>query len=275
MDIKDFNKLWTQPLEAVSVVQDYWDLRAEEFNNNVFRKEGHKKQTNVIDFLISKHMLNKDMEVLDIGCGPGRYSLEFAMKAKSVTGIDISPKMLQFAKENSKNIGANNVNFDQIPWDQVDLHKQKWTKKYDLVFASMCPGINNSETLMKMVEASKGFCFLSSFANRTDKIKDELNRNVLGKSENSRGKNKIYYAFNILWQSGFYPEICYQDVNWENVLTLEKAINIYSAQFGKKNENDTQIKKKVESYLAGISKNGVIKETTSAKIAWMYWKTKS
>jgi SAM-dependent methyltransferase len=274
MEIIDFKKLWCQSSEDVSEIQNYWNLRAEEFNNNVFRKEGDQIHSPIIDLLISKGMLKKDMEVLDIGCGPGKYSIEFCKEAKKVTGIDISPKMVQFAKENSKKIGATNVDFMLIPWNEIDLDKQNWTKKYDLVFASNCPGINNSKTLMKMVQASKGFCFISCFANRTDKIKDEFNRVVLGQSVNSRGTNKIYYIFNIHWQSGLYPEICYQDNKWESEWTLEKAIEVCSLQFGKNIEDGTPLKEKAEKYLAKISENGIIKEITSSRLAWIYWKTK-
>ena len=274
MDIKDFDKLWLQTPANVSEIKEYWDQRAEEFNNDVFIKEAHKRNSTVIDFLLSKDMLSSDMEVLDIGCGPGKYSLEFSKKAKSVTGLDISPKMIQFAKDNSNKIGAINSDFIMIPWGQVDLEKQNWKKKYDLVFASMCPGINSSETLMKMVQASKGFCFLSSFANRTDKVKDEFNKVVLGQNINSRGKNKIYYIFNILWQSGLYPEICYQDFKYESQWTLKEAIKVCFLQFGKNIKDNTKLKKDGEKYLASICKNGIIKETTRSKIAWIYWKTK-
>lgn len=274
MDIKDFDKSWVQTPVDVTEIQEYWDQRAEEFNNDVFIKEGHKNRSTVIDFLLSKDMLSSDMEVLDIGCGPGKHSLEFSKEAKKVTGIDISPKMIQFAKDNSIKIGATNSDFIMIPWGQIDLEKQNWRKKYDLVFASMCPGINNSETLMKMVQASKGFCFLSCFANRTDKIRDEFNKVVLGQNNNSRGKNKACYIFNILWQSGFYPEICYQDFKFESEWTLEEAIKVCFVQFGKNIEVDIKLKKDGEKYLAAISKNGIIKETTSSKIAWIYWKIK-
>mgnify|MGYP001587634376 FL=1 len=67
MEIIDFNKLWSQSSEDVSKIQDYWDMRAEEFNDDVFTKEGNQRNSTIIDLLISKGMLNEDMEVLDIG----------------------------------------------------------------------------------------------------------------------------------------------------------------------------------------------------------------
>ena len=40
--------------------------------------------------------------VLDVGCGPGRISVLMAQRAKSVTAIDSSEKMLNFAGKMQK-----------------------------------------------------------------------------------------------------------------------------------------------------------------------------
>jgi ubiquinone/menaquinone biosynthesis C-methylase UbiE len=40
--------------------------------------------------------------VLDVACGPGIVACEFASHAKQVTGIDITPKMIEQAKERQK-----------------------------------------------------------------------------------------------------------------------------------------------------------------------------
>ncbi|MDI3477268.1 MAG: hypothetical protein PWQ59_793 [Thermoanaerobacterium sp.] len=272
MDIKDFEEMWSKASSGdLTISRNFWDSRAEEFNNSTLREESQKRLADVIDYLVSKGMLHKEAEVLDIGCGPGRYSMEFARRAKRVTGLDISPKMIQYAMENGKKAGLDNVCFKLISWEELALEEQNWIKKFDLVFAAMCPGINSRETLMKMIQASKRFCFMSSFANRTDKIKDALCGEVLGQRVEYRWGTGIYCAFNILWHSGFFPEICYHDVKWENVWSLEKAIDLYSFQLDKGGKSDIEIKKKIESYLTDISENGMIKETTEAKIAWMYW----
>ena len=45
------------------------------------------------------------MDILDIGCGFGANCLEFSYKAHSVTGIDISQRMLEVAEK--MNCGGN------------------------------------------------------------------------------------------------------------------------------------------------------------------------
>jgi len=47
--------------------------------------------------------------VLDVACGPGLVACEFAMKAKHVTGIDITPAMIEGARRLQKEKGLSNV----------------------------------------------------------------------------------------------------------------------------------------------------------------------
>ncbi len=53
--------------------------------------------------------VNKDDTVLDIACGPGLVTTAFATKAKHVTGIDITPAMIEKAKEIQKDKNLENI----------------------------------------------------------------------------------------------------------------------------------------------------------------------
>lgn len=57
-------------------------------------------------------------EALEIGCGTGGFARLLAKKAEKVLGIDLSPKMLEIARERSKEF--RNINFqelDVLSWD--------------------------------------------------------------------------------------------------------------------------------------------------------------
>ena len=70
----------------------------------------------------------KPCKAIDIGCGEGYYSIYLASKGFQVTGIDISEKAIQYAKENAAKKGVN-VKF--IARDIADLGNLK--EKFDFV----------------------------------------------------------------------------------------------------------------------------------------------
>lgn len=271
IDIGYFEKLWKQPEADLAAVQKLWDYRAGEFNQHKKRAEGKRKIENLINFLQSHHMLHQNSEVLDIGCGAGNYALDIAKSAKAVVGIDISPNMIKHAKENALRAGVNNVDFIVSPWETLNLKEKGWAKKFDLVFASMCPGINSKASLLKMVEASRGFCFLSSFARREDSVKDALYSIVYGQKPNSQWSKKVYCIFNILWLLGYYPSICYHDTQWIQQWELEKAIEYYSVRLAKGGKLSPTQSQKMEDYLQKIAQDQVISEKVTARVAWLYW----
>jgi ubiquinone/menaquinone biosynthesis C-methylase UbiE len=52
-----------------------------------------------IELVIKASGVTKDGSVLDIACGPGSLTFEFAKIAQRVVGIDITPAMIKKAKE--------------------------------------------------------------------------------------------------------------------------------------------------------------------------------
>lgn len=270
MDSINFDEVWSKSnKEDLLEVQKFWDLRADEFNSLIDKQE---EKHELIKYLISKDIINKEDHVLDIGCGAGKYILEFAKIANSITGIDISPKMISYAEENIKKMNLRNAELKVIPWQNLNINEHNWSKKFDLVFASMSPAINSREALMKMNEASRKHCFMSGFVYRKDKLKDELVRKVMGENREKKLEKNIYCAFNVLWNMGIYPEITYKDVVWNKKVSVEQAVEMYTILLGRMYKEDKSIKDKIKAYLEEISIDGKVEEIIEAKIAWMFWK---
>jgi 2-polyprenyl-3-methyl-5-hydroxy-6-metoxy-1,4-benzoquinol methylase len=78
----------------------------EELFNNF--AESYDKQVFVqgtvseVDFIEKEINFNKSFNILDIGCGTGRHSIELAKRGYSVTGIDLSDSQLARAKQKAE-----------------------------------------------------------------------------------------------------------------------------------------------------------------------------
>jgi SAM-dependent methyltransferase len=71
--------------------------------------------------------------VIDIGCGPGALVLKLSSKCKRVAGIDVSYRMITYARKQAEKIGATNVTFVcEDASTMASIHAEKFS------FATMC-----------------------------------------------------------------------------------------------------------------------------------------
>jgi len=269
-DLQYWIDLWESNGYKDQNQQEFWGNRADFFNEKVFR--GEKTGSNIVDLLREKEMLSKEMNVLDIGCGPGKQTLPMAKEVGSITALDISKNMLDYLKENMKTTNTLNITPLNLDWKDVNLKEMKWENKYDLVFASMTPGVFNYETLEKMLIASKKYCYLSSFVKRQDLLGDEIRKYIYKKYQVPFKKhNKIYYVFNILWQLGYTPEVQYLNRNWEDEMSIDEAFDLYKDKIASSVTLTDQDQEKIKDVLRKDSQNGKIIEKTKVTQGIFTW----
>ncbi|MEK6826889.1 MAG: methyltransferase domain-containing protein, partial [Nanoarchaeota archaeon] len=85
---------------------EYYDL----FN----RGKDYSKECDFLDGVFKKSVL-PIKKILDLGCGTGIHDAELAKRGYNITGLDLSPKMIQIAKE--KNPGMNFLVGDMSNFD--------------------------------------------------------------------------------------------------------------------------------------------------------------
>ncbi|MDO8572490.1 MAG: methyltransferase domain-containing protein [bacterium] len=82
-----------------------------------------------VSFIIKKFKLKKGMKILDVGCGNGRHSLEFAREGYSVTGIDSSKDLIVLAKRNARKEKLT------IKFTQKDMLSLPFIEEFDAVIS--------------------------------------------------------------------------------------------------------------------------------------------
>ena len=98
----------------------YENLGKENLNNN-------KSNLDELDIFLLKQFEISNSNILDLGCGKGYLSHEFAKKGNSVIGVDGSNEMLNYAKK--KNFNKN------LKFQLLDLNEIKFNEEFDLIFA--------------------------------------------------------------------------------------------------------------------------------------------
>ena len=113
----------TQRTELYSM--DYWDKEAYAVNENSTQwAELTKKQ-------LKKLSLSSEVTILDVGAGTGRMTLPMAKRAKHVTALEPSEKMLAILREDARKRGIVNINYINKSLEELDA-----SASYDLVVAS-------------------------------------------------------------------------------------------------------------------------------------------
>lgn len=100
-----------------------------------------------VDFLIDKLKLTGNKRILDLACGFGRHSLEFARRGYDVTGVDITPEYVDYA---TKQAQAENLNARFIC---SDIRQVSFDNEFDVVL-NMADGaigyLENEEENLKI-----------------------------------------------------------------------------------------------------------------------------
>lgn len=115
---------------ATGIIRHHWDRRADAFDDEVGHGLVSEEQRRAWLDLLSRLVGAGPVRVLDVGCGTGFVALRCAELGHAVTGVDLSPQMIERARHKAQHDGLE-VEF--CVGDAVDLDLPDET--YDLVVA--------------------------------------------------------------------------------------------------------------------------------------------
>ena len=258
-----FEELWLSDNQKKEPTVELWDFRAEEYNLALSTEDAQLTRQEKVQSLIDREIINAESTVLDIGCGSGQFAVELAKKTKKVVGLDFSEKMLSYASANATAAGQKNTEFIHSDWDGYQC-----TEPFDLVIASMSPAIDKPKHLYKMMDCSRGFCYLSSFVERHSSLKEKLYR--LTDQTYLSQFNKLNFIFNILWTRGIFPELTYETGIHQRVFPLKTAQGIFTREMSVLDKPE-QVSH-IHQYLEDIAENEVVTESLQQRKGELIWK---
>ena len=110
-----------------------WEIFYDRHAKEYYKEPWVGNTVQEIDFIEQELSLLSGLSIIDIGCGTGRHSIELAKRGYDVTGLDISDKMLDEAREKAEDLG---LKIDFIHRDATNFNLDK---KFDLAIC-LCEG---------------------------------------------------------------------------------------------------------------------------------------
>ncbi|MGL4608020.1 MAG: class I SAM-dependent methyltransferase [Eubacteriaceae bacterium] len=271
MELKQWIRKWEEEVAFAPKEQrikdninwiKYWDFVAKE-ESEVTEKTIAES---VCDFLEKEGVLNKEGKVLDIGAGDGKYSLLFSKKVAEVVALDMSKEMLERLEKEIKKEKIPNL---KTCLEMFEKYQSK--EKFDLVFASLCPGICDPESIDKMEALSKKYCVLITVAkNSRTQFTRDLGKKITDSPLTGHAP-EIIYPFNYLYAKGKQPNLKHFPVAVHPKATVEdgvKTLQAYFEIFGFSKEKTETI---IRDYLEDIAVDGIFMEEETMYLAILYW----
>jgi SAM-dependent methyltransferase len=107
-------------IENFELISQYYDL--------LYNDKNYEEESNYINNLIKKHN-DRALKILDVGCGTGKHAECLNNLGYELTGIDLSDKMIEIAKNNAKK------NDYDIVYNIANANQFNLNKKFDIVIS--------------------------------------------------------------------------------------------------------------------------------------------
>jgi len=101
--------------------EEFFDAHAPIYDENEFTRHTCRE----VDFLLEELQLPPGASILDVGCGTGRHSIEFARRGYAMTGLDLSAQMLARAARAARAAGIH------VEWIHSDATRFSLARQFE------------------------------------------------------------------------------------------------------------------------------------------------
>lgn len=123
-------------MNLVNRIESYWSKRSDKFYDLRIEELNSDKRQLWEDEIISNLPDKENLKILDVGCGPGFFSVILASLGHTVVGIDLTKSMIDRANQIAEGLdydidfrvmNAQELDFDDEEFDVVISRNLTWT----------------------------------------------------------------------------------------------------------------------------------------------------
>ncbi|UQZ32640.1 SAM-dependent methyltransferase [Paenibacillus sp. PK3_47] len=230
-----------------------FDSKARVFDEEVFSEGGRRRSERIIGWIEEQGVNFDGLSVLDIGAASGGFSVPFAELGAKVTAVEPNKALAELFEANRARVSAGKPEITLVneAFEDIDIAARGWTKAFDLVFVSMCPVIDNWDSVEKLLGCAKQFCYISLMAGeRQHSLLNEVKPLLTGR-ESHPDASDMAYLNHLLYLKGYsYQSIITREMKTAE-LSAEAAVNelIEQLKFGHLPE-EHESRKLIQAYVS-------------------------
>lgn len=251
-----------------------WNKRAADFAERTGQRQSCDQRDDTIAWLKKTGALSAAMEVLDIGSGPGNWAVPMAAECSRLVALEPAGAMLEILGNRVREGQIENITWHQSTWQDVDLDSLGWRGRFDLVFASMTPGVDSPEMLCKMMNACKpetGCCFMAAFAGRSwRQWYGDVWRKLFAEEMIGHGTD-IIYPFNLIYALGYRPELRFE--HWSRPISWsrDKAMEDFTTFFEDFTPMTDSVRAVIAEHIDARLQEGLFQDNRDGCRGMMVW----
>jgi SAM-dependent methyltransferase len=221
---------------------------------------------NIVDHLSAAGILSPGSSVLELGSGPGTYSLKAAPLVGDLTCVDSSARMMERMMTD-----ADRLNIKNIKGIVSDFFKLDTGRRFDLVMATLCPGTGTPEGIGKMSSLSKGYCVhIMWIRNCWDEIHAEIWR-ALGKEYSFDGRRTDPVS-EYLKSIGEDPRVLEFTTEVELSMPFGDTVRREIGSFAAYGLGEAEVSGAVENVLSGMRSGDVLRYMGNNAMRVIIWR---
>lgn len=252
---------------------DVWNRRARNYDKNVGSESGSRRVEEALAFLDAYGVLKNKLRILDLGCGPGNFTIAFAERGHEVVALDPAEKMLAMLEEKLQARPDLRPRVTAVAADWVPLIPSEygWDNHFDLVFASMTPGVKDVATLEKAMAVSKRYLYLSRFAGPRLQPSVEAIWSQFNAAPYYSLSLDILFPLNWLYAAGHRPVQHFSHWQREHCQPVDEAVDEIINVLALRLDVDESVERAVRLYVETHAESGRFCEQKGATSAMLLW----
>lgn len=264
----DWAKLW-KCKNAISGSQCInnmdWDNRADNFSKQYINQD-------YISQVIQKMDISSNDTVLDLGCGPGTLAIPLAKRAKKITAVDFSERMLEIVSKRARKNKLDNINIVKKDFGKIEFEKE--ISQHDVIICSRSfPDQYPKENLLKLNNLALKAVFLTIWINGADEYEFFIRKAYNAAGYDYFPRPDYIYILNILYSIGIQANVDF--VEYQDILEYKNMNDLMDKLFWKLKKTNIKKRKKLRSYLTSIincQDDSVINLKFNCRWALINWK---